>query len=1183
MKRFGFVLAFLLFISFAAHAQDTGSITGTIRDASGGTVPNATVRITNTTGLNLTTTSNSEGEYLAPGLSGGIYDLTIIADGFRTFEAKSIVLRVAQKARIDATLTVGQVDVKVTVQGDDVAQVETQASEVANTLTGKQIDKLQMNGRVFTSLVGLQPGVADPTEGDEAHTGSLSGVSTSINGGRSENNNWQINGGDNQDTGSNGTLVVYPNVDAIAEVRILESSYGAQYGKNGAGTIEIDTKSGTSKFHGDLFYFGRNEALNAYGYLDDHTAPKPSYKKHDFGYTVGGPVYLPRVYNKNKTKTFFFWAQEWRREKVPNLFRTQVPSEAERGGNFSDQCTAVSFGTCPAQPGTPNPYPGNVVPIDPNSLLLLALIPHANSTQLDGSGRSIPFFIKSVPQSTTTREELLKIDHNITSKVRAMFSYIHDSFAQEAPGAPGWSQGSAPTFGSNREGPGISMVARVSAEITPTLFNEFVASYTSNRLTFGTTGPYQRSGYPGLFTNGLFANQAPPFGGKVSGVSITDNSTRSDAQGRAGTTSGTFTIDPAFAPWTNTNPTYSFRDNVSKMLGKHSLQFGAYFQASQKNEPNQAETEGLLSFNNQGSTVTTGNGFADFLTGRIANFAQVSSQIKYYQRYKVFEPYFQDDWRVTSRLTLNLGLRISVFGTFRERYHQAYNFDPTVFSAAKAPVVDPNSGALVAGSGNPFDGMVQCGGAGGVSASVPGFPNAATGANPYAGCLKGHLFNPAPRIGFAYDPWGDGKTAIRGGYGIFYEHTNGTEGNTGGLEGNPPQVLPANQSNIPGYASIGGGGGSVQIFPFTPVSIPGAVKWPYMQQWHLDVQRQVPGKIVVSLAYVASKGTNLTTQRDLNQLAALPLSQNPFAPGQTLVSTGACGSGPGPNGTWQPGNTVTGTTMPLTNQAAINLNVACGVDPTVAGYRPFQALGSIYRFENSASSIYHSLQFGARRTVGDLSFSLAYTYSHSIDNASTRSDSGVVDSYHPDQARASSNFDQRHILNTSFVYDLPLFKGSGLTHTLLGGWEVSGIAIFQSGQPFSVTYGNDNGGVRNGIGLGSFLDLVGDPNAPPATKRVNGLPVLYNPAAFARPRALTFGSSGRNRLNYPFRTNFDLGLFKSFRVRESQSVEFRIEAFNIFNHPQFNSVSTTFGDPLFLTPNGVHAGRIGQYSLKYIF
>jgi hypothetical protein len=572
--------------------------------------------------------------------------------------------------------------------------------------------------------------------------------------------------------------------------------------------------------------------------------------------------------------------------------------------------------------------------------------------------------------------------------------------------------------------------------------------------------------------------------------------------------------------------------------------------------------------------LTTGNAFADLLLGNISNFTQGSNQIKFYNRYKILEPYFQDDWRITDRLTLNLGLRISLFGTYRDRYKRTYNWDPAAYSAADAPQIDVDgsitgaAGALVPGVGNPYDGLVQCG-----VGSVP------------AGCSSGHLFNPAPRIGFAWDPWGDGRTAIRGGYGIFFEHTNGNEANTEGLEGqSTPLIQTASQDNIAGYPNVGGGA-LAPSFPFSFTSIPKQVVWPYMQQWHLDVQRELPSHIVATLSYVGSKGTHLGRQLDLNQLHPTPGSDNPYQPGQA-ISTDDCDSltnvgFPTVNGV------VNG--QPVSGQVAINLQTACGnsADP----YRPYYGLHNITRLESKASSIYHALQFSARKTVGALSLSTAYTYSHAIDDSSDRYNGDFVNSYDPSAARATSSFDRRHVLNISYVYDLPFFKKPGITHTMLGGWQWSGIVAYSTGTPLNVTNGTDigdNAGVGNGVGTGSYPDLVGNPraNVPPPSQ-VTGpqyAGFFYNPAAYAVPTGLTFGNGGRNSLVGPSRTNFDMALFKHFAIKESAAFEFRFEAFNVFNHTQWNPPgSTALGNSDMFEINSAHLPRILQLGAKFIF
>src|ERR1700676_1557550 len=311
------------------HAQDTGVITGTVRDNTGAVIQGADVKITGTAGgVERATTTNSDGDYLAAGLPGGTYNLTISAKGFKTFKGNGVVLRVGQKARVDAALAVGDIATEIVVQGEQLNQVETQSSELAGTVTGRQITQLQLNGRNYTQLLALTPGATNQSGADEPGTG-LATVAYSVNGGRTEYNNWEIDGGNNMDDGSNTTLMTYPSIDAIGEVKLLTSNYGAQYGQNGSGTVEIETKSGTRSFHGDVYEFVRNDALNARNYFAPNVPP---YKRNDFGYTIGGPVFIPNVYNTDKSKTFFFFSEEWRRDRVPGqVFNAVVPSCVERG------------------------------------------------------------------------------------------------------------------------------------------------------------------------------------------------------------------------------------------------------------------------------------------------------------------------------------------------------------------------------------------------------------------------------------------------------------------------------------------------------------------------------------------------------------------------------------------------------------------------------------------------------------------------------------------------------------------------------------------------------------------------------------------------------------------------------------------------------------------------------------
>ncbi len=1327
-------------ITIVNKDANTATVTGQVTDPTGAVVPNATVVISNASGVKLTATSNAQGVYAISGVSPGTYDLSVSAPNFKTFQTAGLAITAGATLPMDAMLEAAGEKTEVNVTAGGAAQVETENAEVSGTITQKEATNLMLNGRNFTQLVTLTPGVSNQTGQDEAKVGVAGSVKYSVNGGRVEYNSFEVDGSDVLNAGLSGaesTLVVYPSLDAIQEVKVLTSNYGAQYGRTASGSVQVATKSGTPQFHGNLYEFFRNEAMNARNYFDQ-TTKAPLYRRNDFGGTIGGPIWIPGYYNQNKDKTFFFFSEEARIEKSPSElqsdFNQAVPTLAERAGDFSDVCPSPnvpadasfigsqtfpisSFPDCPGVPFqtgsgrrrmfvqrnsatgaltynnlvlTGQPLSGQFANsgLDPAGLALLNtnLIPLPNSylgcnsslvgkTDPETGQLIMPCYDAVISEPTHWREELFRIDHHFNAKFLATFRYIHDSWDTVTP-TPEWGTvtNTFPTVQNKFVGPGQDMMVRLTQTLSPTLLNETVFSYTDSHITLadvpgpsvssvqrpaGLGDPAQAGTCSGMTTTGvevcpmgyLFNNG---FGNKPPGIVLTGNNQEYGGSG--------FAVDPSYMPWEHTNPTYNARDSATKVVGKHALQFGVQFILAQKNESNGAlgaasgDLQGLLTVSNvNGGLYNTGNAFANLIynagcdggcgTGTevlggnnaIRSYTQDSAQLRYYNRYWIAEPFVQDDWKVTSRITVNVGIRFSLFGNYHEKYLHAYNWEPQAFNPALTAQmkVDPVTGQLLSVPGQkpiPIDlsnldpritnGLVQCG--------VGGVP---------VGCVNSHIFNPAPRVGFAWDPKGDGKTSIRAGYGIFFEHGTGDEANTGSLEGSAPLVLNMTQPFPASYACIGNfasncyGSGNSAGPPNSPKTAPGAfplnvtglptnTPYSYSQQWSLGAQRELPRGMLASFAYVGSKGTHLTVERQLNQLEPLSPSLNPFALHEPILVSppgsqyGDCDNQNGGGVSAPIFKLQNGATITSSNPASVNLQVACQGQSSVAGstlpvanvFRPYPGLAEIFSLQNVADSIYNGFQATVRRTSGPLTAGLAYTFSHSIDDSSDRTDPTFVNSLDLRSNRASSNFDQRHLLNVSYVYEVPKFsrflenalewgsnngdeesdsqapsvappvasKGpaadtasSRIMRFLGDGWQFSGITAYQSGTPFSVINNAgasgigvlDNAGVANGVGAGSYPDIVKNPS--PAALRTNGSsfgPLLLNPNLFVAPRGLTFGDAGRNVLNNPSRLNFDMSLLKHFPVREGSNVEFRVEAFNVFNHTQFRIYDPNFGN-----------------------
>jgi hypothetical protein len=1361
VKRRIVVLLALLFVlsgtAFQANAQtpenkppatQTGSIAGTALDQSTAVIAGVVVTVIDSGGQPASASTDEKGEYRFDGLAPGTYKLMATAPGFTDFTKEGVTVKAGETERVDLTMAPASVAQKVEVEAGGAAQVEQENAQIAGTITNREVTTYALNGRNFTQLIALAPGVSNQTGQDEALVGIKGSVNYSVNGGRVEYNTYDVDGGDILNAsinGSHSTLIVYPSIDAINELQVLTSNYGAMYGRSASGTILATTKSGGSSFHGDGYFFARNNIFNARNFFDQ-TRSAPLYQKYEPGATIGGPLYIPGHYNVNKDKTFFFFSEEYRHDKEPVEFNQAVPSLAERdcksGANpspfclnptgnlvppgasrfadFSDVCPSVVPGTsatdpggfaqftrasypdCPGQPtnaaGVLNTFEGNLAPIDARSAAILDtnLIPLPNSKT--GCNSTIAScYNNAVSPLTTWRQELFRIDHNFSFTQKLNFRYIHDAWSTDVPYVQwGFVHNSFPTVQNHFVGPGLSLVAHYTSTIKSRLVNDLTMAYTTDHITLTNfAGPGLTNGSlarPAILDNAP-CNTAVPSpssatcglghifdvnGGKIPGIVIGGNNAAYGGNG--------FAIDSGYLPWRHSNPTYSPRDDATLALGKHTLQFGVLFIIAQRNEmnppvgANTGDVQGLATFSNVNSFASSGNAFADFLGSspgqgvpRIQSFTQDSGQAVYHNNYKIAEPYFQDNWKVTKRLTLNLGVRVSLFGLYEEKFKQAFNWVPSQFSSslANGVTVDRNSGALLTTDGKPvpidvnnpdpalLNGIVHC-----------GVDKYADGKKVPKACMTNSLANPAPRIGLAWDPFGDGKTSIRAGYGMFYEHGTGNEANTGSLEGSAgPQsqggVLSMTQYYPQGWGCIGdllkgcnsgafppssscpgGVGGAACAYPLNVTAIPTKSHWPYAQQWSFSVQRQLPWDLLGSIAYVGSKGTHLTAELQVNQLLPLNPVNNPFLPGQPLTAQ-ICS-----DGITSQTFIINGNSIGPGDPAYQNLLAACiGSSPESPAANSVRiqnaviapGMGQIFSLQNIANSSYNAMQFTMRRTKGPLTLGASYTYSHSIDDSSDRTSSLFINAYNISQNRASSDFDQRHLLNISYIYQMPLERwlnnlvsfgdddptnqvaGHGLSDrgkAFFSGWELSGITIYSSGTPFSVVNGGsptgistaDNAGVLAVIGPGAYPDLLATGIKPPSvsSSTPSGLfgPVLGNPGRFVAPQGLTYGNIGRNFLSNPSRINFDISVSKNVRVREGQSLQFRLETFNIFNHTQFrvydpsnpgnagnNTVNcygtsatsfsagdkTCLANSSFLHPVDAHRPRTIQLGVKYLF
>lgn len=1166
-------IALLALHGAALRAADGGDILGTVTDPRGAAVPGAKVIATDTaTGVAQTLQTDPQGFYSFQNLPVGRYDIEVDASGFKPIRDTGVILNVNSKVAVDLSLVIGERTEAITVT-ESAAHVETVDTQLGEVITGQQMTSVPLNGRSYTDLLSLQSGVApittitSDTVQDVGATalspsGDLNPGTISINGQREFANSFVLNGSDVEEDVNMGAAIV-PNLDSIAQFRILTSSFDAEYGEFSGGQISVVTKSGTNEFHGDLFEFLRNTDLDARNYF---SPTRGEFDQNQYGATIGGPIV--------KNKIFFFADyQGTRLIQGVDTGEIPVPSLAERSGNFSDVASSLTgtvsgpsiaqlltgklgYSVTAGEPyyvagcGSSSQcvFPNAVIPPSVWSAPatnLLKYIPLPN----DANGT---FSTSAYNQTLNDDKGAFRLDADTRWGLMSAY-YLMDGWSQNSPYPVAEGGASVPGFNALNSGRAQLLSLSDTKTLSPTAVNEFHFSFMRDATDLGQPvgGVGVSLGSQG-FVTGLNTPGIVALSPQTEGVENIDFNN--------------FSIGTNTNELKQINNTFQWRDSFSKVIGTHTIVVGGEVHADQVNVNPIAQLNGNFQF--YGSE--TGVDFADFLLGLPTQYNQSQLQA-FYDRNKYVGLFAQDSWRVGKNLTLNYGLRWDRIEPWSEKYNQLATFEPgqqsVVFPTAPAGILfpgDPSVSPTIAPAGNK---------------------------------------DFAPRIGLAYSPdsdkdsllgkifGGPGKTSIRASYGMFYSaiealtigvsSANAPYGTTytspapplfstpfitaatGQNQGQyfPVQLAPLNTSASHPDASI-------DWSQFEPVSgIPNYVtsnKTPYTEQYMLSIERGFGNNTVLDVSYVGSQSHHLLVLEEANpgnpalclylsnpaNLAAGQAPCGPFNESNVFITA--------------TGQTINGTRGPLgSNFGSDALETAIG------------------------NSNFNSLQVTLRHTSGPLQLLAAYTYSKSIDQASNLGDE--VNPLNPSLSRALSSFDITQNFVVSYVYQLPLARLFHAANRLTQGWEFSGITRFSTGFPVTlVNYGDNSllGAEPNGINNYG----VDEPDVSAGSLNLNHNPrngqPYFNVSLFSENALGTPGNASRRYFYGPGMANYDMALVKNLRLTESKSLQFRLEGFNVFNHAQFfgpqavdgNISSTTFGQVI-----SAAAPRLAQVSAKFIF
>jgi hypothetical protein len=1113
-------LALLLSLSAVAFAQETtGRISGQVVDPAGAVVSNAEVTATNTaTREERKAQTDETGNYTFTQLQPGLYDLSIRGQGFKEHIITGLEVNVNDRKVINVSMETGALAESVTVTGE--ASLIQTTPTVGDVVENRRVVELPLNNRNFMQLLTLVPGVTSSGT-SEIGIGLTNVVDFSINGTRRNSINFLVDGVSNTDVGSNITLLSVPTVDSIQEFRVITSVPTAEFGKSGGGVVNLITRGGGSGFHGTFYEFLRNDRLNANTFFNNangsfgpndagvrlgiNTAgtprtPRPKLRYNNFGYLISGPVIIPGLYNTKREKTFFLFSQEFRRIiRAPSLASPiTVPSLVERQGNFSEAGNLTIF-----DPLTGLPFTNNTIPtgrINATALALLALYPEPNIPSTT-AGRAPNRFAVTTPTIQNTRQETMRIDHNISTMHRLTGRYTRDLSETRELGGLFFGATIPNIATTSTTVPGDLMAISLSSTFGPNVINEATFTFSGNKITTTLLGRYNGVDVKVPNTEIFSQNNSglPPV------INITGQPTIGSGQ--------LFNIR-----YKNWNP----KDNVTIIHNSHTIKFGGDVSWESKDENAANLTQGTYGFTGVQTRVpaTSGIGLADFLLGRATTYTEPERDVTEHLRFGRTEFYIQDTWKVRTNFQLDYGIRYYRYRQSIDTEDVLATFLPNLYDRTKTPVCsnatcsafvtssfDITNGFAYAGKNSPFGRRVQ----------------------------QDDRNDWGPRIGFAWNPRGNAKTVLRGGYGVYYDQaligiveqnsfTTPPFNNSVSLTGTAAAPIPLGNPGSPTTAATRGPLGNINstTAPFVT---------PIIQQWALTWQQELGHNALVEVGYAGSAGNHLIRPIDINA----PTPAEIVAAGKGIATCDQA--------------------LLSTNNPANCINLA----------RPYRGFAAITDRQTSATSRYHGLLTSFRlRPTNGITAQIAYTWSKNMTDATNDRDAADVPQIRTDLhlERAPSRLDRTHVFVASYVYEVPTFKSGFARSTagrlLLSGWEVAGITTAQSGLALNrVVQSSTTIPAR-----GSRPNAVSDPLQNIPINPTGGIPYAFNPFAFQTTLTGTIGNSGRSPFRFPSQFFTDLNVSKNLRFTERYRLQLRAEFFNIFNKTIFNDVFQTMPDRL---------------------